>query len=179
MDRLKTVLHPLYHNPALVFAHNIEESQFTDALRSLIVSLFAAAFLLLALRVLLKDWLKAAFITSLALILFFSYGHVYGTLKLILPSGALIVRHRLLAPLWLGIFAFGTWWASRRKIDLRLPNQALNVIAIVVLVFPLLQTSLYQRYLFSFSIAAAAGSTGTGSEPDIYYIIRTPTVDDT
>jgi hypothetical protein len=179
MVHLKTsVLHPFLiavYAVLALYAHNIEELQFTNAVRPLIVSLFAASLLLLALRALLKDWHKAALITSLALILFFSYGHVYNGLRPLLPAGALLIRHRLLAPLWLSAFTLGTWWINQRIKDLHLPNQALNVIAIVALVFPLLQAgSFFISDLSSASTqpqATVLDSPSSSRKPDIYYII--------
>jgi hypothetical protein len=74
------VIHPLLVGvyPALaLLAYNIEEISPRMSLRALAVSLIVSALLFLLCHWLLKDWSKAGLVTSITLILFFSYGHVY------------------------------------------------------------------------------------------------------
>ena len=64
-----------------LLSYNIAEIRMAEALRSLLVSLAASIVLTLALRLLVKDIHKAALISSFALVLFFSYGHIYQLLE--------------------------------------------------------------------------------------------------
>lgn len=182
MQRFSPILYPLLIGiyPVLtLFAHNIEEIQATAALRSLTLILLGTAILLLVLKLLLKNWQKAAFICTLALMLFFSYGHIYGYIKQLPITGAAIGRHRILGPLWLLIFVLGTYWITRSKRDLQMISQILNLVAVVVLVFPLFQIASFSFRTVSMSIIKPVLAREVASlhisegklPPDIYYII--------
>ncbi|HZD55434.1 MAG TPA: hypothetical protein VE136_01825 [Anaerolineales bacterium] len=183
MNRIKSrILHPFLFGiyPILMLsAFNIEGMQASTALRSLLLSLAGTTVLLLSGRLLARDWHKAALITSLIIVLFYSYGHVYNFLESISPSGIQIGRHRFLAPLWTGLFLVGFWWITSKARDLRPMTQSLNVIAGIILLFPLGQIGLFGiRSLESASASAAAKSNflqlqlpDGKTAPDIYYII--------
>ena len=179
MSRLKTwVFHPLLVGvyPVLaLLAYNIEEVQASTAVRSLIAALLGAAILFGLARWLLSDWEKAGLVASLTLLLFFSYGHVYGETRAWALGGIAIGRHRLLVPLFLIAWALGVWWIARQKRDLHVLTQTVNVISLFLLVFPLIGIG---RFNFStYTSAAPEVSQDTArlspgeSAPDIYYII--------
>lgn len=163
----------------MLLAFNIEGMQANAALRSLLLSLAGTTVLLLLGRLLLRDWHKAALVASLIIALFFSYGHVYNFLESISPFGIQIGRHRFLAPLWLGLFLVGFWRITNKAGDLRPITRRLNVIAGIILLFPLGQIGLFAiRSLESASASAAAKSNFSQLQlpdgkiaPDIYYII--------
>jgi hypothetical protein len=160
-----------------LLANNITEIRIEDALRSLIVSLAAATLLTVILRLFLKDLNKAAAISSLALVLFFSYGHIYSIFEANNLAGLAIGRHRVLAPTYLVILAVGVGWITRPKRNLRLLTQTLNVVALAAVALPVLQISAYS--IQERSAVAAEPSTapqnlriaGDQPAPDIYYII--------
>ena len=64
----------------------------------------------------LKDWHRAGLIASLSLLLFFSYGHLYGLLEGVSVSGLVIGRHRVLlvvyALIWVGFVHPGPSYES-------------------------------------------------------------------
>lgn len=178
-NRFKSIpLHPFLIAGYAVLAllgHNIEEIPPVVALRGLLVTLAACTIIYLGNRLWLKDWRKAAILTTIMLVLFFSYGHVYDYLEGIHSLG----RHRYLAPIYLGLFILSVWWIRKEKRDLRAANHFINLIAVVALVFPL-----YQITLFAFRSSGAAAESAHASEtasdltlpknqpaPDIYYII--------
>ncbi len=123
-----------------------------------------------------RDWRRAALLSTILLISFFAYGHVYILIKGIQVGGFYLFRHRTLVPLWLLLTALALWWASRRSLDLMPPTYGLNLIGLFLLVFPIIQ-------LVSFSVQsnisqanaekdASTLSLKPGSQPpDIYYII--------
>ena len=83
--------------PAIaLLGNNIEEIKAETALRALATSLLAAIVLFLLLNLLLKDRPRAALITSLVFVAFFSYGHVYNLLRSYELWGFSLGRHRLL-----------------------------------------------------------------------------------
>jgi len=160
-----------------LLANNLQEIEMAEALRALLVSLAGAVLLTLILRLFLKDWHKAAAISSLALALFFSYGHIYNLLESYSLAGVSLGRHRILAPIYLVIFGAGVWWITRPGRSLGLLNRTINIMMIAAVALPVLQISVY-----SFQESRAVGTepsnppqdlriANEGSLPDIYYII--------
>lgn len=166
--------------PALaLLAFNISEVEAAVIWRPLAVSLAGTFLLLLLLRLLLRDWQRAALGAALLLFLFFSYGHIYGWLKSINLSGFVIGRHRFLLPLWLALGGLSLWWAARRVRSPRAAAPALNLISVLLLIYPVFQTSsyLWQEAQARRAAAQAAAEEPIpntfrlGYKPDIYYII--------
>ena len=158
----------------LVF--NLSEVSFSAGYRSLFVSLIAAAFLVLIFRLILHDWRRAALISTLILILFYSYGHVYILLKGININGLYLFRHRTLIPIWVGSGFFPVWQILRKSIDLSAVTYILNVVGLFLLIFPLFQLA---SFSFQNKISRAEAEKSTSAlnlrvedePPDIYYII--------
>jgi hypothetical protein len=163
----------------MLLAFNIEGTQASAALRSLALSIAGSAVLLLLCKLVIRDWNKAALLTTLIIVLFFSYGHIYNFLENIRLFGIQIGRHRFLAPVWIGLLLIGFWWITGKVEDLRPATRALNIIAGILLVFPLGQIGLFgMRSLESASASAAAKNAFAllqlpegKTAPDIYYII--------
>ena len=162
-----------------LLAHNIQEIKFITGVRALLVSIIGAGILLLLLKVVVKDWYKAALICSLGLILFFSYGHVYDFLEQTPIAGVMLGRHRYLLPLWAILFALGTAWALRsHQIPGRL-NQTVNFVGAVLLIFPLFQLALFAVQVLPALSQDQQPATETSElhlpegqkPPDVYYII--------
>ncbi len=185
----RVVFHPLlfavYPILALV-AYNLGEVTPVDALRSILVSLIGATVLLLVLAALLRDWHRAAILVSLFQIAFYTYGHIYTYFEKARLFGLNVGRHRTLLLFWLGVACLVLWWELRRKKgELYGVTQALNSLAIVLILFPIFQAILYK----SRTLIAQADYTNniarseaqdelSGLEipegqdpPDIYYII--------
>jgi hypothetical protein len=171
-------LFALYPSLALL-GHNIEEIKAVVAMRAFLVSLLSVAFCFGALAWLLKDRSKAALVSTLGALLFFSYGHVYNGIKEISAVASFLGRHRILAPIWLALFVVGAIWIIRRQRDFRSWTPGLNLVAVVALVLPLAQIGIYQvREIETSSQAQAVSEDVTGLHlpqdqpaPDIYYII--------
>ena len=158
----------------LVF--NLSEVSFSAGYRSLFVSLIAAAFLVLIFRLILHDWRRAALISTLILILFYSYGHVYILLKGINANGLYLFRHRTLIPIWMGLGFFPIWQTFRKSIDVSAVTYILNVVGLFLLIFPMFQLA---SFYFQNKISQAEAEKNTSAlslrvedePPDIYYII--------
>jgi len=154
-------------------AHNADEIHLFDPLRTLLIALLLAALLLLLFRWALKDWKKAGMAATLVIVLIFTYGHVYQFLE---SQGLGFGRHRLLAPLYLAIFAVVLWRLVRTKTDLLVSTQALNLLAVTALIFPLAQLCLFTvRQARAQTTASELQQSNLqetqGHLPDIYYII--------
>jgi hypothetical protein len=103
-------VHPLLFSayPIItLLAINIAEVRVIEGLRPLVLSLAGATILLLAFKYWLSDFHRAALATSLALLVFFSYGHVYNAIENIRLLGFQPGRHRLLLPLWTALLLAG------------------------------------------------------------------------
>ncbi|MEJ2601086.1 MAG: hypothetical protein P8Z00_22335 [Anaerolineales bacterium] len=160
-----------------LFANNVAEIKLTEAVRSLMVALCVAFMLLLILRFVIREWHRAAAISVLVLLAFFSYGHLYLVLEEISPAGLDVGRHRILVPIYLAVFAVAIGWLARQKGDLRVLTQALNGAAVTALLLPVLQISLYSFREASTRIPDISNdpqhlrSSDSRSPPDVYYII--------
>ena len=152
-----------------------------DASRSLAIVLAASMGLLLFLRLLLRDWLRAALLSSVLLILFFSYGHVYQVLKASELGGVLLGRHRYLLPLWGLLLVAAVWGVRTGGRSLRQATIVLNVVSIAALALPCASIVIdgIQQTRRTASSAPAVlpppqgGASGLALKdlPDIYYII--------
>jgi hypothetical protein len=158
-------------------AFNISQIDLSTAYRSLLLSAILALLLFGLLRLLLRDWSRAAFLSLLLLILFFSYGHVYNLIKTTTVFGFAIGRHRLLAPLWAVLAGLAVWGSTRRSIRFSTLTTGLNIISAVLLILPIFQITSYElanRRLHSPTLSASASSISSPTHspyPDIYYII--------
>lgn len=160
-----------------LLANNLQEIEMAEALRAVLVSLAGAVFLTAVLRLAVKDWHKAAAISSLVLVLFFSYGHSYNLLESHSLAGVSLGRHRILALLYLVIFGAGVWWITRPGRELRLLNRTIDIMMTAAVVLPVLQISVYS-FQESRAVGAEPSNAPQGlrianeeSLPDIYYII--------
>lgn len=183
MSRLKRlVLHPLIFSvyPVLaLLAHNLGESRLSVGVRPSIVSIVGAAFVLLITYLWLKDWRRSAILATFAIVIFFSYGHVYHYLEQYQVLGINIGRHRILLPILAILFIIGIWWIVKRLSNLQLVTEVLNIIALAALIFPIVQISIFQIQTSQLMGEKPVSSTGTTELqdytnqplPDIYYIV--------
>lgn len=161
-----------------LLAVNVDQVESAEVIRPLMVILLLTLILLLSFMLIFRNWHKAGLETSLLLVLFFSYGHVYNLLSNQLVAGVEIGRHRFLI-LITGIALLGGGYLIWSKIST--PEKitpVLNFIAIVLLIFPLYTiTSFYLEDTGEISPVSAAPpassqlSPNTGGYPDIYYLI--------
>lgn len=159
-----------------LLAGNIGQLRLADGLRAGLASLLFSGLLYLLCSRLLRSAQRGALLTAVILVLFFSYGHVYGWLESAHP---LIGRHRYLAPLWAALLAAGVTGALRwRKVPAELgPILNLATAALVILpFFSLVRFQVNAASMRQESQAALAASNGAGDlaaaqKPDIVYII--------
>ena len=160
-----------------LLAHNIEVISPWAAFRSLLVSLLLAGLVFVLVKLLLKSWERAALIASVLLILFFSYGHVYNAIEGQVVFGFPIGRHRFLFSLWGAVSVALVVWLVRKRSNFSAAVKPLNVIGIILLIFPALQIGLFGlRSYTAYSPGRARASLGLQAPagqplPDIYYII--------
>jgi hypothetical protein len=181
--RTSLIIHPFLwalYPPLALLGQNIEQLAPGTAVRSLLASLLLAVFILLFARLVLRDWHKAAIFTSLFMIAFFSYGHVYALVEDRQLFGITLGRHRFLGPLYLLLMGatLAVLWKSR---DVRPATRAVTWIGLVMILLPLYQIISYttQSYLATQKLQREGPTAELAdlrlpegqTAPDIYYII--------
>ena len=149
------------------------------ALRPLLVSTAAGLTVLVVLRLASRSWHKAAIITSMALLIFFGYGQLYGQIKNIVLFDTVVGRHRFLLPVLSAILAAVSILVFRSNSSLVRLTQIINVVAVSLIIFPLVQiggSALQSRIRSLDAEELGSGNTtlvvpSNGKLPDIYYII--------
>jgi hypothetical protein len=117
---------------------NRDQMAVQGAFRSTLVSVVIAFGLLLIVRLVVREWEKAALITSLALLLFFSYGHLYRVIRYEELFGIVIGRHRYLIILWLLILSIWSWFVVKKIRRADLWNGTFSLVAGVAVILPLI-----------------------------------------
>lgn len=102
-----------------LFEHNRSEQLPSTMLLPLLVSVAAAWFLWRFLAWIVRDATRATLVASLAIVLFFSYGHVFSLVVNKSLGGFVYGRQRYWLALWLLLFVAGGWrlLTSRRRLD--------------------------------------------------------------
>jgi hypothetical protein len=121
------------------------------------------------------DWQRAGIIVTTALLIFFSYGHIYEFLTVSLGLG--FIRHRLLI-LLMSLVVLAIFYILRiAKINLSTITYALNIMGAALVVFSFVQIASYGlSTTVEWEPPHDLEVTGRDSEnpmdfPDIYYII--------
>ena len=172
-------LHPFFFSvyPILaLLAINISELELSSGFRPLLLSVFMTGLVFLSLQFIFRDWKRAALLTTVFLILFYSYGHLYNLLKGGQLSGIFLFRHRTLIPIWFALATLGAWWVLRKSTNIAAVTYGLNLVGIFLLVLPLVQMA---SFLLQSRTSQADAERNTavlplkrGDQPlDIYYII--------
>ena len=179
------IIHPFLFAifPVLfLFAYNIDEVPATDLILPLLATIIGTLIFFLLLRLIIKNSNKAAIVTSILLILFFSYGHVRDAISSLGINGfdigqVHISNQFILAPLWLALFIVAAFLVIKAHRDFSTSTKFLNVVAISLVVISLINISIYEvRSLNRVPEETDKGSTGLSpgnpqNLPDIYYII--------
>ena len=174
--KLKNFIHPFLFAifPILfIFAYNIEEVTAIDLVAPILVVLAGTVVLMLLLRLITKSYGKAAIITSLSLLLFFSYGHVR---NLLLSAG--IVDYVLLF-IWIVCFAVGIFLVIKTRKNLSALTTFLNIAIAILVIISLGTIGIHEIGELNHTTEesteeAKEVSLGRGNPerlPDIYYII--------
>ena len=165
--------------PALaLLTNNLGQTDLWVVSRPLIVSILIGILFFLVAMLLVRNWQKASLWTSLAVIMFLSYGHVYQIVEDFLLFGFLIGRHRYLVILWAAMLILGTWLIFRKIRKLNEITHILNLVSLILVLFQIGQISSYQiRKSVSYKQAQAALSDTLLSPndpenmPDVYLIV--------
>ena len=166
--------------PALILlANNNHQIRPAAATRAFLFSLSAGLLVAVLFRLILGEWRKSAVISTAALLLFFSYGHVYEYVRESWEFGRTVARHRYMAPLWLLVMVASLYAIRRFRPDLGALTRVLNLAVIVMAVIPLgrILSHEVRSNLAASSLKEVNASTQSqllpsqGPLPDIYYIV--------
>jgi len=177
------ILHPFLFAayPVLaLLAHNLGESRLSVGIRALVVSILIAVFLLVLFYVFYRNWFKAAILCTIALMLIFSYGQIYNLIEGASLYGINLGRHRILLPLYVGIFFVGIWLITKKIQNLTQVTEILNIIGFVAVAIPIFQIVVFQmntNNLWGENSNSANNNpevftnSGVDALPDVYYIV--------
>lgn len=158
-------------------AHNIAEMDVGLSNRALIASLVSAMILFGVLGLILRNWPRAALLSLIWLVLFYSYGHVYGLLKNQTILGVIVGRHRYLSAIWAGLSILALWIISKKRINSQSIILPLNIGSLLLVTFSVAQIAQFQLTYSIRSHRLAANTprntalTPHQPYPDIYYIV--------
>ena len=187
----KWMLHPFIfaaYPVAALFAANLGKMAPGRMVRSLIVVEIFTLLTLVAARVLSKNWHKAAFLVSLFLVFFQSYGHIYRGSLNSMPAWFVQGQRYYIPALWIVLLGVSVWFAWRLA-QSREATVYLNIVALAVIAVPAFKTASY--FITTGDDAVLAGSERDAGEdtipryvpitipaqatsdspPDIYYIL--------
>jgi len=125
--------------PLALYAANASEVAVRVILRPLLFTLALTGLLLVLGRLLMKSWQRSGLATSLFLLLFFSYGHLYNALKAAL-SLQILARHRIVGPIFLLVLISGLFLLVRKVPCPKSLSVIANTVAALLLAMPLLGT---------------------------------------
>jgi hypothetical protein len=180
--RSNFVLYPflfgLYPVLALI-AHNANEMDFSSGFRGLLGSLFFTLILFAITLFLTRDPSKAALLTSVFILLFYSYGHINLLARDWMLLGINMGRHRVLLPIYMGLLIVAVWLILRTRRDLSGSTRILNAFALILLMMPLYQiaASLVEGYRARQQVEQNPSGQSLVSKspdqalPDVYYIV--------
>ena len=161
-----------------LLVNNFREAEPSNVLRPLGVSVLIAIASLLVVQWLVKDWRKAGLCVAWALVLFFSYGHIYQVSKGTYIFGFLIIRHRFLLSVWAILFTLGTLYILKRMDHFKELTLLLNVLSFVLLFIQIGQIGIYEiqsgisyRQAQSAAPATLLAPDAPDNLPDVYLII--------
>ena len=148
--------------------------------RSILLALIFLAFGLGINWLIFRNWNKTAIATSLFMLLFLTYGHVFTVLDMKSIGGFVFGRHRYIFPLWVALMALGYIWIWRTKAIPYNLNRILNLVGLFLVAFSLVQVASFElrtgRIFTQVNTAKTVkASNGTAANmadgPDVYYIL--------
>ncbi len=160
-----------------LYARNADEVPLRDLALPLLVAVSGGIALFFALRLLLRDTLRAGIASAAVLIVFFSYGHVWELVKDRVVNGVIVDRDLYLLIPWAAISAGILLIAFGARRFLTETTSILNVVALVLVTgsaFSIVRSGGSPSSLGSCP-APLADAAGTATPPlhprDIYYLI--------
>ncbi|MCK4693211.1 MAG: hypothetical protein KAT23_06250 [Anaerolineales bacterium] len=177
--------HPLLIGiyPAIaLWSHNVIEVEPAIVVRAIVVSAIIAILFQQVLRIVIHGLHRASAASSLVLTITLSYGHLYNFIHRPEVLGVNWGRHRYFIPFVIGLTILGCWWIAKKLKNPSTSTEILNLVSIVVLIFPVYQILSFQLRAIAAESKVAQNPThnialdslhppANQPLPDIYYII--------
>lgn len=166
--------------PVMALAvYNIIYIDPSATVRSLLIAILLTSLIWMLFRIVARDRDKAGVITVGALILLFSYGHVFIQLR---NSFGEVIRHRFLTGSYFLIFAVWVWWVVKKLKNMVALQNVLITVGCVLMGLSIIQLAGYELFSKFQTIKAdiadvnsnQKGSVQTAENqvlPDIYWIL--------
>ncbi len=156
--------------------YNITYVEATALARPIILSVLLTAVIWAILRVLTGEWQKSGILTTLAMILFFSYGHVFIQIESVFGT---LIRHRYLVLIYAGLFlalSLLILWKVKK------PEPIINFLTVTGSILTVFSLARSLQYDFSIYQSAQRSNNEQSSliqnvsdhgaqKPDIYLIL--------
>lgn len=153
-----------------LWAQNIQEVGFDQIIRVLAASVLLALLVWLAAWAIFRDVGKSGLIAVVALIIFFSYGHLYESARV---WSFELARHRYLLPVLIVLFLAWVLVVTRIRQVNRFA-EFFTLFSLALLLMPLYTIIKYQVRAYASQTRQAATVVAKGTDqnrPDVYYII--------
>jgi len=175
----KLFIHPVLFSVYAVlylYSSNISQVVAKETGRSFVVAILLSLVLLILLRVFTKNWYKAALISSVGLILFFSYGHFMDLARGFSIGSVLLGRTAVVASIWITLFIISVGLIYRTQTPVE-ASGVFNALAVFLLIWPLYTVG--RNYIQAKIIRNSQPSAGDVSpqpragldSADVYYVI--------
>ena len=158
-----------------LYAVNMDEIFINSIGRLMVILTLSTAVLLVLFYWLTRDWQKSGLYLGFFLLLFLTYGHIH-TFKEVAVGGILIFRHKYLLPIWI-LFGVSGMVLIRRIKDLNLFTTFANTMAVVMLLFPVINIGRYviEENAYNSTVEIQTSSpfelSVVSPAPDVYFIV--------
>jgi len=178
----KIVYHPfLFSLYSILFliSINVKRIPLSASYRVLFYHLAAVAILYFLLRLITGNWYRAGLVSSLAVLLFNSFGHVLSFFAGKQFVGLFLGRADILAALWAAAFILIGWWFIRKLANPKSLSEYFNIVSILILIYPIVQIgafwlrqAYYSRQLNNQELYEQHQLNPLDQRPpDIYYLV--------
>lgn len=175
-ERVRSVFHPFLFAVApilFLYAFNIDQVVFGDAILPLVLSLAVTSVLFFSLSAIFKNRREAGMLVTLGLVLFYSYGH----LVIALRGKDIVYKTSFWMPVFGALFAAGAFLVVRYRKKLSTPTAVLNVVAIALVVMPIFNITMHEFRSRpdiprpEITLKEGVKPARPSELPDIYYIV--------
>ena len=165
-----------------LFSHNVNNIYAEEVILPLLYAISGTFLIWIVLGFILKSRIKAGFVVSLGLIVFFSYGHIFMLLNTYFPMEDIkqdfLSYHLILFIPVLVLFAFGSYYFIRTKRPLNNATKIVNFIAASLVVISFVGIGEYYitesyslNQIQNIPKESSVQITESNKFPDVYYII--------
>ncbi len=180
MQKIIRNLHPFFFAlyPILELRnYNITYVDSAALVRPVLLALGITAIVWLLLRIFTQDWQRSGILTTLFVIAFFSYGHIFIQIESITGE---MIRHRYLLLIFVGLLVVLGWFVLKRVKQTTALVNFLTTMGAILFVFSAFRSvqhdySMYraarEHQKVQDSYLQEAGTAENQQRPDIYFIL--------